>query len=101
MLKSVEKKKSVAVQFAVKYKSETLISNKIYAPFLPLIPETRNLHRFLVSGNSKNGSMEFFSIITRAPHGTGLLLPTGLYTFTPGHAHQLTSSVKRIARLEN
>ncbi len=85
MLKSVEKKKSVAVQFAVKYKSETLISKKIYAPFLPL----------------KNGSMEFFSIITRAPHGPGLLLPTGLYIFTPGHAHQLTSSVKRIAGLEN
>ena len=32
------------------------------APFLPLIPETRNLRRFLVSGiNGKNGAMGFFS----------------------------------------
>jgi hypothetical protein len=32
------------------------------APFLPLIPETRNLCRFLVSGiNGKIGTMGFFS----------------------------------------
>jgi hypothetical protein len=39
-----------------------LLREKTIAPFLPLIPETRNLRRFLVSGiNGKNVAMGFFS----------------------------------------
>jgi hypothetical protein len=54
------------------------------APFLPLIPETRNLRRFLVSGiNGKNGAMGFFSDQKSSPTRGWAFVPTGLYFLLP------------------
>ena len=48
--------------FTIDSKNQESVQKNPIAPFLPLIPETRNLRRFLVSGiNGKKGAMGFFS----------------------------------------
>ncbi len=60
-------------------------------PFLPLIPENRNLCRFLFSGiNGKNGAMGSFSDHKSSPTRVGFLWPPG-YTF---YSRSCTSTYK-------
>jgi hypothetical protein len=59
---SLIREKSHCTIFTIDSRNQESAQKNPIAPFLPLIPETRNLRRFLVSGiNGKNGAMGFFS----------------------------------------